>query len=96
MLFRSENHLADELWNTDVDIEVLLDEQTMRLSDILTLRRGSTILLGNGSSVGVTLRCGPVGLFRGQVGRRKDRVAVKINARLPDGAGNGESHRTGD
>ena len=91
-----ENHLADELWNTDVDIEVLLDEQTMRLSDILALKRGSTILLGSGSRVGVTLRCGPVGLFRGQVGRRKDRVAVKINARLPDESGTDEPHRTGN
>ncbi|MBB3173890.1 flagellar motor switch protein FliM [Endobacter medicaginis] len=89
-----ENHLADELWGTEVELDVLLDEQTMRLSDILALQPGSTIILGRGSDVGVTLRCGPIGLFKGQVGRRKDRVAVRIGTPLLRQSGHVESRRS--
>ena len=89
-----ENHLADELWSTDIELDVLLDEQAMRLSDILALQPGSTIVLGKGSDVSVTLRCGPVGLFKGQVGRRKDRVAVRIATPLLRQPGHAETRRS--
>ena len=33
-----ETHLAEELWNTEVELDVVLDEQTMRLSDVMALQ----------------------------------------------------------
>ena len=74
-----ETHLAEELWNTDVDLEVILDEQTMSLSDVIALKPGSRIMLANGPGAAVQLRCGAVTLFEGRVGRRKNRVAVRID-----------------
>ena len=73
-----ETHLAEELWNTDVDIDVVLDEQVMRLSDVMKLQPGSRILLGTQPDSMVLLRCGTTVLFEGRVGRRKNRVAVRI------------------
>jgi flagellar motor switch protein FliM len=73
-----ETHLAEELWNTDVDIDVVLDEQVMRLSDVMKLQPGSRILLGTQPDSMVSLRCGTIVLFEGRVGRRKNRVAVRI------------------
>ena len=81
-----ETHLAEELWNTEVDLEVVLDEQPMRLSDIIALRPGSQFILRQGREAPVQLRCGQVVLFEGRVGRRKNRVAVRIDqvlGRLP-------------
>ncbi len=81
-----ETHLAEELWATDVDLEVVLDEQVMSLADVLALKPGSQILLGAGPGSSVQLRCGSVTLFEGRVGRRKDQVAVRIDrevAQLP-------------
>ena len=75
-----ETHLAEELWNTDVDLDIVLDEQVMRLSDVMRLRVGSRIILGAGPSNAVQLRCGSVLLFEGRVGRRKNRVAVRIES----------------
>ncbi len=73
-----ETHLAEELWNTEVDLEVVLDEQTMRLGDIIDLKPGSKIVLNTGPDGGVLIRCGAVSMFEGKIGRRKNRVAVRI------------------
>ncbi|CAH2599192.1 Flagellar motor switch protein FliM [Rhodovastum atsumiense] len=78
-----ETHLAEELWNTDIDLAVVLDEQVMRLSDVLALQPGSRILLGCGPGASVQLRCGATPLYEGKVGRRKNRIAVRIDRDLP-------------
>src|SRR3954452_17182023 len=80
-----ETHLAQELWDTDVDLQVVLDEQMMSLSDVMAFEVGSRITLGAGPASPVELRCGSVPLFEGRVGRRKDRVAVKIEHTLGRG-----------
>lgn len=74
-----ETHLAEELWSTDVDLDVVLDEQVMRLSDVLALKPGSRILLNALPHAQVSLRCGNTVLFEGKVGRRKNRLAVRID-----------------
>jgi len=74
-----ETHLAEELWNTDIDLDVVLDEQTMRLSDVMALKPGSKIVLNTAPGGTVQLRCGTVTLFEGQVGRRKSKLAVRID-----------------
>jgi flagellar motor switch protein FliM len=74
-----ETHLAEELWLTDVDLDVVLDEQIMSLADVIALQPGSRIVLSSGPGAPVQLRCGTVTLFEGRVGRRKNRVAVRID-----------------
>ena len=78
-----ETHLAEELWSTDIDLDVVLDEQTMRLSDVMNLKPGSKIVLNTSVGGTVQLRCGTVTLFEGQVGRRKNRLAVRIEREVP-------------
>ena len=77
-----ETHLAEELWSTDVSLDVVLDEQTMRLSDVIALQPGSRILLNTVPNAPVSLRCGGTVLFEGKVGRRKNRLAVRIERPL--------------
>jgi flagellar motor switch protein FliM len=77
-----ETHLAEELWSTDVSLDVVLDEQTMRLSDVIALQPGSRILLNTTPNASVSLRCGGTTLFEGKVGRRKNRLAVRIDRPL--------------
>ena len=78
-----ETHLAEELWNTDIDLDVVLDEQVMRLSDVLNLEPGSRILLAARPGGTVRLRCGNVALFDGRVGQRKGRLAVRVERDVP-------------
>jgi flagellar motor switch protein FliM len=73
-----ESHLAEELWSTDVELDVVLDEQVMRLSDVMALEVGSRIILTSVPGAPVQVRCGNVPLFGGRIGRRKNRIAVRI------------------
>ncbi|NKC31689.1 flagellar motor switch protein FliM [Falsiroseomonas selenitidurans] len=80
-----ETHLAEELRQTGVALDVVLDEQTMSLADVLRLKVGDSIALGVGPGAPVRLRCGDTSLFEGHVGRRNDRLAVRVDRVLPRG-----------
>ena len=77
-----ETHLAEELWSTDITLDVVLDEQVMRLSDVVSLKLGDRILLTTNTGAPVQVRCGSVLLFHAHVGRRKNNVAVRIDGPL--------------
>ncbi len=77
-----ETHLAEELWSTEVALEVVLDEQVMRLCDVVDLKPGQRILLNATAGGPVQVRCGSVHLFDGHVGRRKNRVAVRLDSNM--------------
>jgi len=73
-----ETHLAEELRHTEVALEVVLDEQTMPLSSIISLQPGDRITLNSPPGSPVMLRCGDIALFEAELGRREDRLAVRI------------------
>jgi flagellar motor switch protein FliM len=74
-----ETHLAEELRQTEVALDVVLDEQTLSLQQMLALRVGDRITLSSPPGAPVRLRCGDVPLFEGQLGRRENRLAVRID-----------------
>jgi flagellar motor switch protein FliM len=74
-----ETHLAEELRHTEMALDVVLDEQTMPLNAIMSLRPGDRITLGCAPGAPVMLRCGDVAMFEGELGRRENRLAVKID-----------------
>ena len=73
-----ENHLAREIWVTGVELRAVLEEQTVRLSDILRLQVGSTLRLSAGTDPKVSLRCGQVTMAQGRIGRAGDRLVIKV------------------
>ncbi|MBP0492496.1 flagellar motor switch protein FliM [Roseomonas indoligenes] len=77
-----ENHLADELRHTDVALDVVLDEQPLPLSTVVNLKPGDRITLNVGPGAPVRLRCGEVPLFEAMLGRRENRLAVRIEREL--------------
>src|SRR3546814_14206642 len=62
-------HLATELWSTNIQVEAVLEEQRMSLSDVMNLEVGTTLLLNSTPSSLVELRCGGVPLLAGRMGR---------------------------
>ncbi len=77
-----ETHLAEELWSTDIDLDVVLDEQVMRLADVVAFKPGDRLVLSTTMGAPVQVRCGTVPLFQAQIGRRKNKVAVRIEGPL--------------
>jgi len=77
-----ETHLAEELWLTDVELEVVLEEQPMMLREVLEFREGSFLPLNATPESRVTLRCGDVEMFTGRMGRKGPNVAVKVEDKI--------------
>jgi flagellar motor switch protein FliM len=77
-----ETHLAEELWSTEIELDVVLDEQVMRLADVVAFKPGDRILLNTSAGALVQVRCGSIRLFQASVGRRKNHVAVRIEGAL--------------
>ncbi|WP_037300246.1 flagellar motor switch protein FliM [Rubritepida flocculans] len=74
-----ETHLAEQLRHTEITLDVVLDQQVLPLSTILSLRPGDCITLSAQPSQPVRLQCGGVALFQGEFGRRETRPAVRIS-----------------
>ena len=78
-----ETHLANELWQTDVQIEAVLDQIQMSLNDVLSLQVGSRILLNAHAESPVELRCGEAALFVGKMGRKDGNIAIRVENKAP-------------
>jgi len=74
-----ESHLATELWSTKVDIDAILDEQTMPLNKVMNLKVGDTVMLNATPESKVEMRCRGVPLLKGRMGRVGSSVAIKID-----------------
>ena len=77
-----ETHLSEELWMTDVDLTVILDEQVLSLGQIFELKIGSQLKLKATPKSSVDVRCGPTTVFRGVMGRKDENIAIKISEKL--------------
>jgi flagellar motor switch protein FliM len=78
-----ESHLAEELWQTDIELSAVLDEQTMRLHEVVDLKPGDRIAFNVAPGSPVQLRCGQIPLFEGAMGRRQAKLAVRIERDVP-------------
>jgi flagellar motor switch protein FliM len=85
-----ETHLAEELRNTDVELDAVLGEQTMDLSEVMNLSVGSQLTFSLAPDAPVEMRCGGTALFIATTGNRHNQVAVQIQQKIEFPA------RTGD
>ncbi len=76
-----ETHLAEELWKTNVDLTAVLDEQTMSLGQVFDLNVGSQLMLSATPESKVEIRCGNIPMFKGNMGRKGDSIAIKVSDR---------------
>ena len=76
-----ENHLANELWQTHVNLLAVLDEQIMSLGDVINLEVGNRLVLNTSPTSPVEVRCVDVPLFKGMMGRKGDRIAIQVRDR---------------
>ena len=80
-----ESHLATELWQTEVAINAVLDQQLMSLQDVLEFKVGDRIMLDARPDSMVELRCGEQRMFKGRMGRSGGNLAVCIDQKLIEG-----------
>ena len=73
-----ENHLADELWVTTVNVSAVLDRQMMSLKKVLEWEVGSRLQLKATPDSEVEMCCGDVPMFYGRMGRKDEHIAIQI------------------
>ncbi|MGD9649451.1 MAG: flagellar motor switch protein FliM [Dongiaceae bacterium] len=76
-----ETHLANEMWQTDVPLNAVLDEVPATLAEVLNWKVGSQLLLDASPNSIIEMRCGEVTMFSGRMGRRGQNIAVQIEER---------------
>lgn len=74
-----ERHLGKEVRQTEVEVEVILDEKQMTLGEVMNFKVGNTLLLDARPSDDVSLRCGGIAFLKGKVGRVGDRIAISTS-----------------
>jgi flagellar motor switch protein FliM len=77
-----ETHLANELWNTDIELDAVLDQVVFSLNDVINWKPGTRIMLNALPNSSIDMRCGEVPLFVGNMGQKGGNMAVKINKKL--------------
>jgi flagellar motor switch protein FliM len=73
-----ETHLTQELYKTDVPLQAVLGEKTIPLSEMLNWRKGSRVMFNTTVDDELELRCGHFPMFKGPVGQKMGRIAVRI------------------
>lgn len=77
-----EQHLASQLWETEVDFNVRLDTATLPLGEILNWKAGDHLDLSVTPTSLVSAMSGEHELFKGYVGQKNGKVALKIEDNL--------------
>ena len=73
-----ETHLGNELLVTDMKVKAVLDEVTVPLSEIMSWKPGSRLMLNVKVNDMVSMRAGDVTLFDGHMGSLNGHVAVRV------------------
>ncbi|MCB1783225.1 MAG: flagellar motor switch protein FliM [Alphaproteobacteria bacterium] len=73
-----ESHLTEELYKTDIQLQAVLGEMTVPLGEMLAWKKGDQVILNTNTSDHLELRCGHFPMFRGPVGQKQGRIAVRI------------------
>ena len=78
-----ENHLVEELWDTEIELKASLKEMSIDLGEIAKWEKGSFLDLDMSKNADITLYCGDVPLLIGTMGRKSDKIAIKIKGKAP-------------
>ena len=73
-----ENHLTEELYKTDVQLQAVLGEKLVSLDEMLNWEVGSQVFFSTTTEDEIELRCGHFPMFRGPVGQKQGAIAVQI------------------
>lgn len=73
-----ENHLTEELYKTDVQLQAVLGEKRVPLGEMLNWKVGSQVIFNTKPEEEMELRCGHFPMFKGPVGQKQGHLAVQI------------------
>ena len=76
-----ENHLVEELWDTEVELQACLKELSLDLGNIAKWEKGSFLDLDMEKNSDITMFCGDIPLLTGTMGRKSDKIVIKVKGK---------------
>mgnify|MGYP000761274140 FL=1 len=76
-----ENHLMEQLWDTEVEINAVLRDVEVKFGEISGWEKGSFLPLDMSPHEDITLLCGDVPLIVGSMGRKSNHVVIKVKGK---------------
>jgi flagellar motor switch protein FliM len=73
-----EEHLASEVWQTQLPLDAVLSELTIPLQRLMDMQAGETILLERGPDAPISLRSGDIEIATGFMGSKAGRIAIRL------------------
>jgi flagellar motor switch protein FliM len=70
------------MWSTEIELEAVMDERTMKLKDVFDLSVGTRIMFEATPQSLIEIRCGHIPLYAAKMGRQSDRIAVQVERRI--------------
>ena len=77
-----ENHLAEALWVSEINLLAVLDKHMISLKQVLQWKVGTKLLLNAHPDSDVEMVCGDIPMFYGHMGRKGDHIAVRIEDKI--------------
>ncbi|MBO4520689.1 MAG: flagellar motor switch protein FliM [Alphaproteobacteria bacterium] len=77
-----ENHLAEALWVSEVNLLAVLDRQMTSLKNVLQWKVGTKLLLNATPDSDVEMICGDIPMFYGRMGRKSEHIAIQIEDKI--------------
>ena len=77
-----ENHLAETLWISEVDLFAVLDRYMTSLKQVLQWKVGTRLLLNATPDSEVEMMCGDIPMFYGRMGRKGEHIAIQIEDKI--------------
>lgn len=77
-----ENHLAEALWCSEINLLAVLDRQMTSLKNVLQWKVGTKLLLNATPDSDVEMICGDIPMFYGHMGRKSDHIAIQIEDKI--------------
>ncbi len=79
-----ERHLGQEMRHTNVQLDIILDEKSMPLGEVVGFQVGSTIMLDATPQSPVRVRCGGVDLATAKLGKVGENIAVSLRESIQE------------
>lgn len=77
-----EIHLMEELWQTEVELEAVLDQQYLPLYSVLNMEVGTRLMFNATPDSRVVMRCGDVPMWAGRMGRKGNHIAICLDEKI--------------
>ena len=77
-----ENHLAEALWVSEINLLAVLDRHMTSLKQVLQWKVGTKLLLNSTPDSDVEMVCGDIPMFYGHMGRKNGHIAIQIEDKI--------------